>query len=74
VNNVTINSTNENSSLTTTTTTKTTTTTTAESSSLPSITLDELSTEISYSTSTNIDDISSIDLSQIPNEDDSEYK
>jgi hypothetical protein len=60
--NVTINSTYENVSLTTTTTT----TITTESSSLPMITLDQLSTEKlpSYSTSTNVNDIPSSDLSQ----------
>jgi hypothetical protein len=66
VKNVTINSTNENASSTTTTTT-----TTTEITSVPMITLDELSTEISY---TNTNDISFNDFNQITTEEDLEYK
>jgi len=58
VENVTPNSTNENASLTTTT-----------SSSLATITLDELITE-----TTNINDISPSDTSQVLTEDEFEYK
>ncbi|CAF1231815.1 unnamed protein product [Rotaria sp. Silwood1] len=74
--NVTINSTNENSSSITTTTTSTTTTssTTLESSSLPMITLDELSTGASYSTSTNMNEDISNDLIQPTSDLESEYK
>ncbi len=61
VKNVTHNSTNENASLTITTTTT--------SSSLATITLDELTTE-----TTNINDISPSDTSQVLTEDELEYK
>jgi hypothetical protein len=64
VKNVTINTTNENASLPTTTTT---------SSSLAIITLDELTTESSFSTSTNVNDLLPSDTSQVPTDEKNEY-
>ncbi len=73
VKNVTINNTNENASLTTTTTTPMTTTTT-ESGLLLTVTVDELSTEKSFPTTTEIKKDLSEDTSQTSVEPDSEYK
>ncbi|CAF3112967.1 unnamed protein product [Rotaria sp. Silwood2] len=77
--NVTINSTNENSSSIATATSPTissssSSSTTLESSSLPMITLDELSPETRLSTSTNTNEDSSTDSIQLASESESEYK
>ncbi len=57
---------------------KTTTTTTiimtTENNSLLTMALDELSTEIPYSTSTDIDELFGNDLNLTPTEEENEYK
>ncbi|CAF1990161.1 unnamed protein product [Rotaria magnacalcarata] len=68
--NITINSTSENPLSNTTSPTMTT----LESSSLSMITQDELSTGTSYSTSTDMNEMSSGDPAQSPSESEGEYK